>query len=197
MLAKMNSDPESIYSEAQDKQRVVVTGNQAAKICDMITHALTVFRHKFDYFSPQSGLTKMSDAPVIIIKDNSRPYESLANYHHHIGVVSDLEATAEIIRNITIFADATPKAGILIFSETDPTGAIGKKQRADVNAIPYSIYAHRKEKNSIVLVSSSNEQFPVALSSDQDLRSLSAAKEVLKKIGITSGEFYTAMTTLK
>jgi UDP-N-acetylmuramate: L-alanyl-gamma-D-glutamyl-meso-diaminopimelate ligase len=193
-LERNLSDPLSVYRQSEDKQRVVITGNQAMTITAMVIHVLRNNHRDFDYVTSRpsngSGPVKMSDAPLVIIEESKKPYALAPLYHHHIGLISSIDSFEEEIINVTRFADATPKAGILIFSELDPVGTIGKKQRADVTAIPYSRYLHKDENGKVTLITSTNEHFPIKISGEQNLQSISAAKEVLKKIGITSGQFY-------
>jgi hypothetical protein len=41
-----------------------------------------------------------------------------------------------------------------------------------------------------MLISSTNEKFPIALKTEMELKCISATRELLKKIGISSGQFY-------
>jgi UDP-N-acetylmuramate: L-alanyl-gamma-D-glutamyl-meso-diaminopimelate ligase len=181
--------PQLIYQQNKDKQRVVITGSQAKMITAMVIFVLDTFHREFDFVTPFSS--RNSDAPLIIVQENEQPTASILEYRHHIGVLSEMPILNGIIPQ---FADATPKGGILIFSEIEPVGAVGKKERPGVTGILYKTYAHKVENGTVMLLSSKNELFPVKLKGEHHLRNISAAREILKKIGITSGQFYGAIS---
>ena len=129
------------------------------------------------------------DSPTIIIQAATR----LTDYKHHICILTDVspDIASSAIEQI---ADATPKGGTLIFQEGDPKiKAIGAKERADIQSIPFKTYKHELKDGKAILISSTNERIPVRFSGNLQLQYVSAAKEVLKKLGITSGQFYRAI----
>jgi UDP-N-acetylmuramate: L-alanyl-gamma-D-glutamyl-meso-diaminopimelate ligase len=185
--------PELVYHQNKDKQRVVITGSQAKLITDMVIFVLGTFHREFDFVTPLLPPTSsgISDAPLIIIQENEQPSASILAYRHHIGVISEMPTVNDVIYQ---FADATPKGGTLIFSEIDPVGTVGKKERPGTTGISYKTYAHIMENGSVALLSSKNERIPIKLKGEQNLRNISAAREILKKIGITSSQFYSAIS---
>lgn len=212
------SFPDYIFEQSKDKQRIVIAGSHGkTTITAMIIHVLNFHKREFDYVigAQVAGLennVKLSDASVIIIEGDEYltssldPVPKFLKYKHHIGVVSGVAwdhanvfpTQENYIQQFNLFADATPKAGILIYCESDPIAAkICSKERADVTAIPYKIHGHATENGKQILVSSTNEKFPLEIFGDHNLLNLSAAKEVLKKIGITSSKFYGAMQSFK
>lgn len=187
-------DPKTIYSKSTDKQRIVIAGARSQEVAAMVLFILTEYGREFDYVfqSPANGMTtpsRISNAPMIIIQEGERS-SSLLDYQHHIGIIGDIAQSQ--IEQFSAFADATPKGGIIIYSESEPALSIGKKDRADVQAISFKAYPHQEEGGHTILISSTNEKVPVKISGEQ-LRSASAAKELLKKVGITSGQFYRAI----
>src|SRR6267378_6025245 len=123
--------PQLVYQNNKDKQRVFITGSQAKKITAMVISVLDTYHREFDFvtlFPPKgsSSSSRISDAPLIVIQEHEQPTVSILEYRHHIGVISEMPAINDVINQ---FADATPKGGILIFSEIDPVGTIGKKER--------------------------------------------------------------------
>ncbi|HZX75063.1 MAG TPA: Mur ligase family protein, partial [Cyclobacteriaceae bacterium] len=197
---------------------IVIAGSHGkTTITAMILHVLNFHKHQFDYAigAQVDGLdnnVKLSDAPIIIIEGDEYLTSSLdlvpkfLKYKHHIGVVSGVAwdhanvfpTEESYVSQFKLFADATPKAGILIYCESDPVAKmICSKERPDVTAIPYKIHGHSTENGRQMLVSSTNEKFPLNIFGDHNLLNLSAAKEVLKKIGITSSQFYTAIQSFK
>lgn len=192
----MALSPAALYQQSIDKQRIVITGQGNAVIGAVVRHVLTQHKRKFDYVgNGQAGL--LTDAPVLIIEAPVSP--ELLDYKHHLGVLSRVEqANSEELHWLERFANATPKSGILIYADSDSKiKAIATKERADVLTIPFKTYAHEIQQGKTLLTASTQEKFPISLSGDLHLQYLSAAKEVLKKIGISSGQFYEAITTFQ
>jgi UDP-N-acetylmuramate: L-alanyl-gamma-D-glutamyl-meso-diaminopimelate ligase len=189
----MQSAPSTIYSQSIDKQRVVIAGKSKARITAMIAHVLKLNKSKVDLST--SITEQISDAPTIVIEANGDA-KSLKEYKHHILIFGPLPAAEKDI--YLILADSTPKSGGIFFDDTDELAkSIGKKERADVLTIPFSIPKHEMKNGTATLVSSTNEKFPTKLTSVEDLKNCNAAKEFLKKIGITSGQFYKAISTFQ
>jgi UDP-N-acetylmuramate: L-alanyl-gamma-D-glutamyl-meso-diaminopimelate ligase len=181
--------PDQIYQQCIDKQRVVVTGNGSLFISLLIHHVLKHYNRKFDYVVEGQEPVMHKDAPTIIVQG----LVQLVDYKHHIGILSDI-ASGSDRATYEQFADATPKGGTLIYAESDPmVKSIGSKERADIQTIPYKRYQHEVQNGKTILISSTNEKIPIKLSSDLHLQYVSASKEVLKKLGITSGQFYKAV----
>ena len=181
--------PDQIYSQCIDKQRVVVTGNGSRFISLLIQHVLKQYNRKFDYASDGQEPVIHKGSPTIVIQASLQ----LLDYKHHIGILSDIASGIDA-KAIEQFADATPKGGTLIYQESDPkVKAIGSKERADIQTIPYKRYQHEVQNGITILISSTNEKIPVKLSGDLHLQYVSASKEILKKLGITSGQFYRAI----
>lgn len=185
--------PDQIYQQCIDKQRVVITGNGGRFISQLMLHVLKQYNRKFDYVLEDQEPVLHKDAPTIIIQESFQ----LLGYKHHIGILSDLPSGVDA-KPYDQFADATPKGGTLVYPETDPkVKAIGAKERADIQTISYKPYKHELQNGKTVLISSTNEKIPVNLSGNLHLQYVSAAKEVLKKLGITSGQFYKAVGTFE
>lgn len=196
---KIYTVPEFIYEFAKNKQRIVVVGtNGRAEIVSIIIHILKSLNREVDYVlsDERANSISLSEAPIIVI-DGSASRAS-AVYHtpqfirfkHHIGVMAEVEydtkgglSENDFIRQFDLFADGTPKGGILIYGEQDKIASvISNKERADVLYIPYK--AHSKDK------------LPSSFFSDKkQLLNASAAFETLKKVGVTSEQFYSGIST--
>lgn len=192
-FAQMQSSPSTVYSQSIDKQRVVIVGNSKARIAEMIAFVLKQNKRKFDISSSFSE--QIGDAETIIIEANGDP-KSLKEYNHHILIFSKLSPAEKDI--YAALADATPKSGGIFFDDSDELAkTIAKKERPDVTVIPFSAPKHEMKNGTATLVSSTNERFQTSLASIEDLKDCNAAKEFLKKIGITSSQFYKAISTFK
>ncbi|MBX2900368.1 MAG: hypothetical protein KF775_12000 [Cyclobacteriaceae bacterium] len=180
----------SIYRQSIDKQRIILVGAHRALIAQLAQHVLSENQRKFDLYKDGQPVITASEAPVAIIEAT----DQWAEYQHHILVISEVPGANEVEK----IADATPKGGIIIYPENNKAlKAIGSRERPDVQAIGYTAYKHEVKNGQTILITSTNEKFAVALTSETELLCLGAARELLKKIGISSGQFYRAASTFK
>ncbi|AKD01833.1 Mur ligase family protein [Pontibacter korlensis] len=214
------SFPEFIYEQSRDKQRVVIGGSHGkTTITSMIMHVLQHLGRKFDYavgaqlegFNHMVKLT--DDAPVIIIEGDeylSDPVKRVPKfhlYHHHIAVISGISwdhinvfPDPDMYRDqFRIFAEMTPKAGTLIYNQDDEQVQLVSVPRnpADIAYIGYSVHDHSIRNGKTILHTKKEGDVEVQLFGEHNLRNLSAAKEVCKKIGVKGHDFYEAIKTFQ
>jgi UDP-N-acetylmuramate: L-alanyl-gamma-D-glutamyl-meso-diaminopimelate ligase len=212
---KVYTCPEYIYEFALNKQRIVVVGSQDRNVlASMLIHVLRFHNRPVDFVvSSSSGKAfsvKLSDAPVIVIDGSESPSTTLYHtpqfikYKQHIGILTEIAwnpATTNLnendfIRQYDLFADASPKSGMLIYNESDKIASvICNKERADVLDIPYKAHPSVTEGGKEFLTGPNKEKIPVQLTSKQHFLYYSAAYEALKKTGITSEQFYKAISS--
>ena len=189
----MQSSPSTVYSQSIDKQRIVVVGQSSSRITEMILFVLNHFKRKFDYSTPSQE--NISTASVIIIEPENG-IKNYLEYNHHILIISQLSPDEKDV--IFKLANATPKSGTIIYDDTSPLAReIAKVERTDVFLNPYATAKHELSDGKVTLISGGNEKFSIHLSSTDDLKNVSAAKELLKKIGISSAQFYKAIASFQ
>ena len=214
---KITSFPEFIYDHSIDKQRIVVAGSHGkTTITAIVVHVLTYFKREFDYvigarIKGIENTVKLSNAPVIIIEGDEYLCSPLdrtpkfLRYQHHIGVISGVAwdhanvfpTEEEYLKQFDVFADQTPKSGILIFCETDTMVAIvGNKQRADVVSVGYRAHTHASENGKEYLING-KDRVHIQIFGAHNLQNISAAKELLKRIGISNEQFYQAIPSFE
>lgn len=182
-----------IYLQSIDKQRILVIGAGSNLITGIIEHTLKFHHRKFDHISSAKPISIQSDSPIIIINNGPQPID----YKHHI-IVFGYTASSDELSEFETLANATSKGGTIIYPNAHSAlNKIGSKERPDVQSIAYEVCKHEVVEGRTVLISSTKERFPVQLYGDSDLQCLSAAKELLKKIGISSGNFYKAICEYK
>lgn len=210
---KIYSFPEFIYENSKDKQRVVIAGSHGkTTITAIVVHVLNYFNRSFDYvigarIRGMDNTVRLSDAPIIIIEGDEYlcsaldPTPKLLRYNHHMGLISGVAwdhanvfpTEEEYLKQFDKFGDQTPKSGILIFCENDPmVSIVGNKQRADVLSVPYKTHPHAVENGSEFLTNG-KERIPIRLFGAHNLQNISGAKELLKRVGISSDQFYQAI----
>ena len=190
----MPLSPQAVYNQNIDKQRIVITGSGSSILTSIITKVLTANHRKFDQVINGEATTQ-SGSQIILIEEKEP--SKLIGYQHHLAILTGSTNQPDSLQELEAFADATPKGGTLIYPEADSKlKAIGEKQRADIQSLSYKTISHEVKSGKIILVSSKNEKFPIQLSGDENLQLLASAKEVLKKIGISSQQFYTSVSTI-
>jgi hypothetical protein len=188
-----SSNPfEFIYSQNQDKQRIAIVGEQARTIFNMVKYVLNVYAKKADYVIGNQLVTidqvKFTDAPVLVVTSN-QPTEALLSLQFHALIVTKFDLLI-----LNKLADHLPKSGMLICDDRDPVASIAKKDRADVLIISFKAYPHSTDREGVSLITSTNEKFPIKVKGEENLRCITAAKEIVKRIGVSSGQFYRAIT---
>lgn len=212
---KVYSYPEYIYEQSRDKQRIVIAGSHGkTTITSMILHVLKFHNKDFDYVigartATVEGMVRLSDAPIIVIEGDeylTSPIDrtpKFLKYKHHIGLISGVSwdhynvfpTLDDYVKQFELFADASPKAGNLIYCEEDDlTTVIGRKERTDVNRIEYRAHPH-KIINGVTFLITDEGEVAVKVFGYHNMQNISGALEVCKKIGITKEDFYQAIPT--
>ncbi|NJN41140.1 MAG: hypothetical protein HC811_01740 [Flammeovirgaceae bacterium] len=221
-LKKSNALEVPIYSFAQfvghlcaDKQRIVVAGSHGLrKIIALVIHILSQYNREFDYsisYKNNEVLPeiKLTNAPYILIQgsevtDPVSHKPEFMSYQHHTGVLSgiDIKKSALQIRESDYgnlfknFADATPKGGVLLYNELDPiVKSFFHDKRTDVLQIPFVTPKYEYKNGVAVIKNDSHKQVTVALTGSRNMLYINAAKELVRKLGVTSDNFYDALTT--
>jgi UDP-N-acetylmuramate: L-alanyl-gamma-D-glutamyl-meso-diaminopimelate ligase len=214
----LHSLPDLIYQRSVDKQRIVIAGGYGkATIMRIIIHVLNFHKRKFDYvlFSNPAKLKRqvqLSTAPLIIIEGQdimssvNDKVPAFLKYQHHIGVISGIEwqksetypTKEEYTYQFGLFGKATPKGGTIIYFELDPVVAVlSGVNQPDITLVPYKTHASDYDSSQEYIINDEKKRVPVKITGKHNLQSISAAKEVLKKIGVTSDMFYEAIPTFE
>ncbi|MEM7551783.1 MAG: Mur ligase family protein [Bacteroidota bacterium] len=207
------SFPEFVYQQSKNKQRIVIAGSHGkTTITAMILHVLRHWEKSFDFVAGArlNGFdtsVHLSEAPVIIIEGDEYLSSSIdrvpkfLKYNHHIALLSGIAwdhinvfpSFEEYVSQFEKLADATPKAGALIFSEEDNlVSIICNKERADVSRIEYKAHQAKVENGTTLLIDGHNE-IPIKIFGKHNLQNLSGAKAILKRLGIKDHQFYEAI----
>jgi UDP-N-acetylmuramate: L-alanyl-gamma-D-glutamyl-meso-diaminopimelate ligase len=195
---------EEVFRKIADKQRIVITGSEGTGlVASVMRHLLTTYKRPFDYFDKGEYQAQPGSAIALIVAGESvgksNPIPDFRKFHHHIGVVCNIRHTPEngfgsedeYIRQYDLFADATPKGGILAYCEQDPIAAVlCNKERADITYVPFKTHPHVNENGKQFLISSNKEKLPFNTTGNHNLQYVGGAKEVLKRIGISPDQFY-------
>lgn len=212
------SFPAYIYEQTKHKQRVVIAGSHGkTSITSIILHVLQYHQRSFDYLvgAQIDGFDLMvkltSDAPVIIIEGDEYLSSALERrskfhfYHPHMVLFSGIAwdhfnvfpTFDSYVKTFEELADGLPKAGSLFFDETDDIlRVIGEKDRADVSTHPYKAHPYRIEQGQVIL-QTKNQEIPIQLFGEHNMKNLEGARLVLEKLGISANQFYAAIPSFR
>lgn len=214
---KLYSFPEFIFQQSKNKQRIVICGSHGkTSITGMIVYILNYWNKPCDYVigAQINGLEdtiKISDAPVIIIEGDEYSTSAIdltpkfLKYNHHIALISgiawdhvNIYPTLEnYVEQFDKLADATPKAGSLVFCEEDSmTSVIGNKERLDVKNLPYSTHPYLIQDDKFYL-KTDNENIPLKIFGKYNMQNIAGVLTLLKQLGITNDQFYEAVQTFE
>jgi len=215
---RIYSYPEYIYEYSKNKLRVVIGGSHGkTTITSMILHALKNAKIDFDYLvgAQLEGfdtMVKLSDeAKVIVIEGDeylSSPIDRRPKFHLYkanIGVISGIAwdhinvfpTFDNYVDQFRIFIDTIQPGGKLIYSKTDEVlNKVVEEDTSATDKIPYDLPAYNI-KYGITNIIVNQKEYPLQVFGDHNLLNLEAARLVCENLGISSTDFYTAITTFK
>jgi UDP-N-acetylmuramate: L-alanyl-gamma-D-glutamyl-meso-diaminopimelate ligase len=203
-----------LYHQAMDQHRIVVAGSYSkTMIASILCHVLTVLKRPFDYvvtteLPGQAQRIRLSDAPIMIIESQdilaslSNPIPVMHEFRHHIAVVAGIEwqpsttyPTKDIyLRHYHEFAAATPKGGAVVYFELDSVvAALSPLSKTDVTYIPYKTHASEIHQGKEYLTMPDKRRLAIKITGKHNYQNISAALEVLKRMGVTTDLFYGAL----
>ncbi len=216
---KVYSYPEYIFEQSQSKQRVVIAGSHGkTTTTSMVLHVLKYNNRIFNYLVGAQiegfdNMVKLSEnAPVIIVEGDEYftspldPTPKFMHYQPHIALISGIAwdhfnvfpTWESYVKQFELLADSLPKAGAIIFDETDDMlNVIGQKERPDVANIPYNVHPNKIENGRTILLTAEQGEVPVLVFGNHNMKNISGAKAVCERLGITDEEFYNAIQTFK
>lgn len=213
------SYPELIARHAENKQRIVIAGSHGKTTTTAILmHVMKYAGKKFDYLvgAPIPGFDQTvkltEEAPIMVIEGD----EYLASaelsipkflvYKHHVGLVTGISwdhinvfpTEHSYVRQFDHFADATPKAGILVYNEEDAlTTVICKKEREDVTTLEYGTPRHVVKNGKTYWITPDSSEISLRFFGNHNLSNANGARTLLHKIGISDDVFFEAIQTFK
>ena len=213
------SYPELMYEHARNMQRIVIAGSHGKTTTTaMIMHVLKFAGKKFDYLvgAPVKGFERnvrlSKDAPIILLEgdeypsspEDSRP--KFLAYHHHIGLVTGIAwdhanvfpTEHSYVRQFDRFADASPKAGILVVNEEDALASvICKKERDDVLVLEYGTPKHKILDGKTWWIAPDGKEIPLRFFGAHNLSNANGARMLLSRLGIHDDVFFEAIQSFE
>ena len=180
----MQIDQKSI----KNKQRILIAGNQGtSEIIRILKSILSTIGKSVDFWE-STDEPDLTDAPVLIIDGGLLMAQNalkLQDFNPHILLIHQVEEQYggfsnfnEFVKEFEKLADSLPKAGTLIFNESNDVAVLlGKKEREDVKNIEYSAL----DKG---FTASTDTNF---------LSSAGAARALLQRIGVSEEQLFAAL----
>ncbi|OHX65497.1 UDP-N-acetylmuramate--L-alanine ligase [Flammeovirga pacifica] len=217
---KIYSFPEYVYSQTVNKQRIVVAGSHGkTTVSSMIIHVLNYWNIDCDYLVGASlkGIKRpvkiTNTAPVIVLEGDeylSSPLDDspkFLHYKHHIGVITGIAWDHinvypdydEYEAQFSKFIESSPKAGVLVYSSDDKVlKKLIKKSTisGDVDVIPYD-KLKSKVRDGKTIITAGSDNTEVTVFGDHNLRNMSAAMEVCKRLNVSRDEFIEAIASFE
>lgn len=162
------------FEQIQDKQRILIIDSEgSSEIMKIALHILEKNQRKFDFWWAD-GKNSISDAPVILIEAQDEAADGKTakffEFQHHIIVLHHVSdqfppsygSYEDYLAQFENLADQTPKGGTILYYQDDYVANLiaGEREREDIRLIEYGNVDNLNERAS-------------------------AAKNVLKRIGIT------------
>lgn len=214
---KVYSYPEYIYEQSKDKIRIVVGGSHGkTTITSMILHVLNFYKKDFDYLvgaqiAGFDNMVKLSDAPIIVIEGDeylASPIDRRPKFHLYkanIGVISGVAwdhinvfpTFGSYKDQFSLFVDTIEPNGTLFYCEQDKVlkDLIENHDlKKELDLIPYQIPNFRIEEGKTFLKTETGE-VKINVFGKHNLMNLNAAKLVCNNIGVSSQEFYVAISS--
>lgn len=218
------SYPEFIFQQSQQKQRVVIAGSHGkTTITAIILHVLKYHNRNVDYWigEPIDGFettvqlsadSQSPTSPLIIIEADeyaSSPIDSRPKFLHyqpHIALISGIawdhvvtyptwEVYVDLFESL---AEAMPKAGILIFDESDDMlDVIGQKERDDITKLPYIAHPSEIKTGQAWLITKQGKRIPIQIFGEHNMKNIAGAMAVCDRIGVPEDLFYEAIPSFK
>jgi UDP-N-acetylmuramate: L-alanyl-gamma-D-glutamyl-meso-diaminopimelate ligase len=216
---KIYSYPEFIFEQSQDKHRVVIAGSHGkTTITSMILHVLHVHNRKYNYLvgAKIEGFENMvylsDDSPVVIMEGDEYfsspidPTPKFLHYQPHIALISGIAwdhynvfpTWEKYVQQFEILADSLPKAGVLLYDETDDMlDVIGQKERADISNLAYSAHPYHIVAGKTFLKTQTGMDVPLQVFGEHNMKNITGAMLVCEILGITKEQFYQAISSFK
>jgi len=214
---KIYSYPDYIFEQSKSKQRIVVAGSHGkTTVTAMIMHVLKHSGKPFDYVvgAHVPGFERtisLSNAPIIVIEGDEYlaspldPTPKFLRYNHHIGIITGIAwdhmnvfpTFDDYVKQFDRFADATPKAGTIIYNELDDLAVvIASKERPDVKRVAYGGHPH-SVVNGKTVVNYGGKELTLRIFGDHNMSNMQAALSLIKLLSIPKDTFYEAMVTFQ
>ena len=212
------SYPEYLYEQTKNKTRVVIGGSHGkTSITSMILHVLSHNHVKHDYMvgAQLEGFECMvslnEDTTIAVLEGDeylSSPIDRRPKfllYHPNIALLSGIAwdhinvfpTFENYVEQFQIFVDKIePQGSIVYYSGDVNVKTVSENSRDDVSQLPYDTHPHRIEAGVTYLLDGEFE-YPLHVFGEHNLQNISGALNVCLQLGLSKGQFYSAISSFK
>ncbi len=213
---KIYSYPEFLYEQSKDKTRIVIGGSHGkTTITSMILHVLQSLNIDTDYMvgAKLEGfdvMVKLTDkAKYMVIEGDeylTSPIDRRPKFHLYMPHIALLSGIAwdhinvfptfdNYLSQFSKFIELIDDNGSLIYcNEDEDLNKIAKETKIELKKFPYGIPKHRIDNNGITHISINEKEYALKIFGNHNLMNLNGAQLVCQQIGISTEQFYTAIS---
>ncbi len=215
---KIYSYPEFIYEQSKEKTRIVVGGSHGkTTITSMILHVMNACGRDCDYmigaqlqgFEVMTRLTRQ--APYIVIEGDeylTSPIDRRPKFHVYqptIGIISGIAwdhvnvfpTFENYVEQFRIFAGLIPENGSLIYcAEDENCCKIAASPSVRARKLAYS-HPDYTIGNKQCIIRHQGKMYPLQVFGRHNLSNIGAAYQACRCVGITDGEFFSAISSFR
>lgn len=193
-------------TQLKNKQRIYIGGNHGAnKIFDLTKHILLSVKKSVDFYRYGED-NVLTDAPIVIIRGADELVDKQASFHSfepHILLIHKVKedlpngytSFEQYVSEFEKLADNLPKSGNLVYFEDDDVAILlGKKEREDIRAFPYTALDGEKTIDGFKVTTGASPIF-ITTTNDKFLKHAAGAKALLNRLGVTDDEFFKALNS--
>ncbi len=212
------SYPEFIYSQCQDKTRVVIAGSHGkTTISAMVLHVLGYHDREVDFMigAQLEGfetMVQLSDDNEFILLEGDEYLSSpldlrpkFLHYHPNIVLMSGIAwdhynvfpTYQDYKKQFSLLLDAVEPGGAVVYNELDPeVVAVVEENRNTLKKFPYALPEYEVANGKAVL-HTEDGPVPLAIFGRHNMNNLEGARWICNQMGVTDEQFYEAIGSFK
>lgn len=175
------SDRRMHFIAFEGKVRIIIAGvSEIESIAGMMMHVFNCCGKDLRYNQDFSESDNYK-ADIAIISGIARPVHN---------DTSDFDDSISLLKKLT---NSLSEGATLVYNYDDELlKDIANESRADIRKIPYKMHGYFQNKLGI-FAATHNRTVPVSFTGDDNMKSLSAVREVCLAAGVSEDEFYEAI----
>lgn len=214
----VQSFPEFIYSQSQDKRRIVIAGSHGkTTTTSMIIHLLKASRLQYDYLVGAElegfrNMVKLSDAPLMVLEGDeylSSTLDSSPKFLHYRPDILVLTGIAWDHMNVfptfekykaafsSLLKTLPPESKVVWFEEDQILRELVEKYVPDSRSFPYSALPHINKEEDIIISDKGGKGHTLKIFGKHNLENLAAAIKVASLLAVPEATIYEAASTFE
>ncbi len=214
---QVRSFPAFVFEQSRRKQRIVVAGSHGkTSTTSMLLHVLQQSQVDFDYLVGAQidgfeTMVHLSDAPLIVMEGDEYLSSALDrvpkiwHYQPHISIITGVAwdhmnvfpTWDSYVDAFAGFLERMPRDATVFYDEADAVLVDLASQYQDRLHLESYRPFDAINKNGIIHLVENGKEWPLKIFGEHNLKNLRAAYLVLRALGISDSQFFTAVTTFR